>query len=199
MAGQRFPNNQVPRDLWSSNGAAFVQGMAAPTHGGLGNNFRQEIGSPSNDRKETVKIDYNLDSIKSHLAVALRQHRERSLLSDRNGRVPLLPAWLTPGFAKLNSSQLLAYFRERQNPRFFNGFYLSSESLGEFQRECFANETDQLLKIAEGILAHSSYHEFGDKRYAEVATGSGYRFHRPCPKPDSTPSANSRARAFPST
>ena len=100
VAGQRFPNNQVPRDLWSSNGAAFVQGMAAPTHGGLGNNFRQEIGSPSNDRKETVKIDYNLDSIKSHLAVALRHYTQDAV-----------PSWGTSGSSQL--LQISPVFPER--------------------------------------------------------------------------------------
>src|SRR3989475_404542 len=91
VAGQRFPSNTIPSGLWSSNGSAFVQAMAQPSNAALGSNFAQEIGSPSNDRKETIKIDYNADSIKSHLAVTLRHYTQDAL-----------PSWGTSG-----SSQLL--------------------------------------------------------------------------------------------
>src|SRR5439155_720611 len=91
VAGQPFPNNTVPSALWSANGTAFVQMMAAPTTSGLATNFSQEIPSPQNDRKETIKVDANLDGIKSHLAVALRHYTQDAL-----------PSWGTSG-----SSQLL--------------------------------------------------------------------------------------------
>jgi Carboxypeptidase regulatory-like domain len=100
VAGQRFPNDQIPRGLWSPNGAAFVQAMAMPTHAGLGTNFRQEIGSPSNDRKETIKVDYNMEGIKSHLAVALRHYTQDAL-----------PSWGTSGSSQL--LQISPVFPER--------------------------------------------------------------------------------------
>src|SRR5207244_51467 len=100
VAGQRFPNNTIPSDLWSSNGSAFVQAMAKPTNAALGSNFAQEIGSPSNDRKETIKIDYNADSIKSHIAVALRHYTQDAL-----------PSWGTSGSSQL--LQISPVFPER--------------------------------------------------------------------------------------
>ena len=101
VAGQPFPNDTIPQSVWSPNGAAFVQMMAAPTitcpatgctsASQLGSNFIQEIRSPSNDRKETLKVDYEMEKIKSHLAVALRHYTQDAL-----------PSWGTSG-----SSQLL--------------------------------------------------------------------------------------------
>jgi hypothetical protein len=91
VAGQPFPNNTIPQSLWSSNGAALVQTMATPTTSGLATNWVREIPSPSNERKETIKVDYELERIKSHLAVALRHYTQNAL-----------PSWGTSG-----SSQLL--------------------------------------------------------------------------------------------
>lgn len=91
VAGQPFPNNTIPSNLFSSNGAAFVGLMAKPTNTALGSNFASEISSPSNERKETVKVDYEIEPIKSHLAVALRHYTQDAL-----------PSWGTSG-----SSQLL--------------------------------------------------------------------------------------------
>ncbi len=100
VAGQPFPNNQIDPSLFSKNGAAFVQAMATPTVSGLGNNFIKEIGNPSNDRKETLKVDYNWDRIKSHLAVALRHYTQDAL-----------PSWGNSGSSEL--LQISPVFPER--------------------------------------------------------------------------------------
>jgi carboxypeptidase family protein len=90
-----------PTPIISPNGAAFLQAMAAPTISGvLGNNFRQEIGSPSNDRKETIKVDYEMENVKSHLAVALRHYTQDAL-----------PSWGTSGSSQL--LQISPIFPER--------------------------------------------------------------------------------------
>ena len=97
VAGQPFPQDTIPANLFSRNGAAFVQAMAVPTQPGLASNFIQQIGSPANERKEALKVDWQIDKIKSHLAVALRHYYQDAL-----------PSWGTSG-----SSQLL-----RINPLF---------------------------------------------------------------------------------
>jgi Carboxypeptidase regulatory-like domain len=74
-AGSRFPNDTVPQTLWSPNGAAFVGVMAIPNQAGLSNNSIQQIPQPNTIRTETVKVDSQFDSIKSHLAVSLRHYR----------------------------------------------------------------------------------------------------------------------------
>ncbi|PYV21147.1 MAG: hypothetical protein DMG27_21395, partial [Acidobacteria bacterium] len=55
---------------------------------------------PSNDRKETIKIDYNADSIKSHLGVTLRHYTQDAL-----------PSWGTSGSSQL--LQISPVFPER--------------------------------------------------------------------------------------
>jgi carboxypeptidase family protein len=100
VAGQPFPNNAIPSNLFSPNGSAMVQMMANPTNSGLGNNFAQEIGSPSNDRKETIKVDYEIEHLKSHLAVALRHYTQDAL-----------PSWGTSGSSQL--LQIKPLFPER--------------------------------------------------------------------------------------
>lgn len=91
VAGQPFPNNTIPQSLFSPNGSAMVDLSAMPTVGGVGTNFAEQIPSPQNERKETLKVDYNADSIKSHVAVTLRHYTQDAL-----------PSWGTSG-----SSQLL--------------------------------------------------------------------------------------------
>ena len=75
VAGQPFPNNTIPQALWSSNGAAFVSVMAPPNQSGISNNNIQQIPAPQNNRTESIKVDAQFDSIKSHLAVSLRHYR----------------------------------------------------------------------------------------------------------------------------
>jgi hypothetical protein len=38
--------------------------------------------------------------------------------------------------------------------------------------------------VQDGTLQHSGYHCFSDDKWAEVLTGSGFTFHRPCEAPD---------------
>jgi hypothetical protein len=91
VAGQPFPNDAIPQDLWSLNGSAMLDLSALPTTSGVGTNFSKQIPSPQNERKETLKADAELDGIKSHLAVTLRHYTQDAL-----------PSWGTS-----NSSELL--------------------------------------------------------------------------------------------
>jgi hypothetical protein len=94
VAGQPFPNNTIPQSLWSPNGSAMVLAMASPTNSGLGTNFSKQLPSPSNENRYSIKVDWQIDKIKSHLAVALRHYYQESL-----------PSWGTSG-----SSQLLQIY-----------------------------------------------------------------------------------------
>ena len=78
VAGQAFPNNKIPQSFWSSNGAAFVSAMAKPTASGIANNFASQIPNPQYNRTESLKVDVQLERIKSHLAVSLRHFRSDS-------------------------------------------------------------------------------------------------------------------------
>jgi hypothetical protein len=95
VAGQPFPQDTIPSNLFSRNGAAFVQAMAVPTQPGLAINFIQQLGSPSNERKEALKVDYIVDRIKSHLTVALRHYTLEQLWATGSSQLlwinPLLP------------------------------------------------------------------------------------------------------------
>ncbi len=90
VAGQPFPNNQIPPDLFSTpghtNGAGFLNAMLVPNNADLNvlsNNSITNLPGPTNDRKETIKVDANLERIKSHLAVALRHYTQ-----DNHGSWP---------------------------------------------------------------------------------------------------------------
>ncbi|MCC7542401.1 MAG: hypothetical protein IT379_39650 [Deltaproteobacteria bacterium] len=37
--------------------------------------------------------------------------------------------------------------------------------------------------VTDGVLQHAGYHRFLDGNYAELLSGGGYTFHRPCPHP----------------
>ena len=74
VAGQPFPGNTIPQSLLSPNGSSMMLAMAAPTKSGLGTNFSKQIPSPSNENRYSIKVDYQIDKIKSHLAVALRHY-----------------------------------------------------------------------------------------------------------------------------
>jgi Carboxypeptidase regulatory-like domain len=91
VAGQPFPGDTIPQNLWSPNGSAMLDLSAVPSAGGVGTNYSQQIPSPQNERKETLKVDYDMESIRSHLAVTLRHYTQDAL-----------PSWGTSG-----SSQLL--------------------------------------------------------------------------------------------
>ena len=94
VAGQRFPNDTIPQNLWSPNGSSMVLAMGAPTSSGTGTNFSKEFPAPQNQSAYSIKVDWQIDKIKSHLAVALRHYYQETL-----------PSWGTSG-----SSQLLQIF-----------------------------------------------------------------------------------------
>lgn len=71
-AGQPFPNDKVPNDLFSANGSAMVDMYAMPTNGALGQNFAEDFKNPTNQREDDVKFDYYPNLLKSHLAVTWR-------------------------------------------------------------------------------------------------------------------------------
>lgn len=58
--GQPFPNNVIPANQTSPNGLAFLQSYPAPTAGFLQgtNNFIQTRAQPTDQRKDTLSIDY---------------------------------------------------------------------------------------------------------------------------------------------
>ncbi len=76
VAGSPFPGNKIDPSLFSLNGSAFVNALPPPNLPGLGTNWSKDLPSPANERKETIKIDYNMEKIKSHLAVALRHYTQ---------------------------------------------------------------------------------------------------------------------------
>jgi hypothetical protein len=104
VAGQPFPQDTIPANLFSRNGSAFVQAMAVPTQPGLASNFIQQLGSPANERKEALKIDYIVDRIKSHLTVALRHYTQEDLYAT--GSSELL--WINPLFPQRGATVDLA-------------------------------------------------------------------------------------------
>jgi hypothetical protein len=83
VAGQPFPNNQIPTAILSANGQAMVSKfyLAPNTKTNLstidpyegGNNLIYNYNSPNNARMDDVKIDYNVND-KNHLAVTLRHY-----------------------------------------------------------------------------------------------------------------------------
>ena len=60
-SGQPFANNVIPQARLSRNGAAFLSTFPEPTAGFLQgrNNFIQTRPQPSDQRKDTISIDYN--------------------------------------------------------------------------------------------------------------------------------------------
>ncbi|HZT68274.1 MAG TPA: carboxypeptidase-like regulatory domain-containing protein [Terriglobia bacterium] len=75
-AGQPFPNDTIPRDLWSPNGSAFVLMQALPTMPGEGLNFARTFPGVQNQVETDIKGDYFSDSLKTHFALALRHFRK---------------------------------------------------------------------------------------------------------------------------
>ncbi len=102
VAGQHFPNNTIPQSLWSPNGAAMVLAMAPPTTSGTGTNWVQNVPSPANESRYSIKVDWQIDKIKSHLAVALRHYYQDTL-----------PSWGTAGNGTNALLQIYPTFPER--------------------------------------------------------------------------------------
>lgn len=72
VAGQAFPNNQIPSTLFSPNGSAMVNMFSVPTNSALSQNFVGTFKNPTNQREDDVKFDYYPNWLKSHVAVTFR-------------------------------------------------------------------------------------------------------------------------------
>ncbi len=79
VAGQPFPNNTIPSNLFSPNGFAMVNNMyLQPTvnqEGGL--NEIYNYNTPTTQREDDIKLDY-IPTEKDHLAVTLRHFTQFS-------------------------------------------------------------------------------------------------------------------------
>src|SRR5262252_3820801 len=97
VQGQPFPNNTIAKAFWSPNGAAFMgvypmPNIASGTVANGQNNFYYLSQNPNNNHTESLKVDYIIDKLKSHLAVSLRHYRTDSF-SDNFGNSPQLLNW----------------------------------------------------------------------------------------------------------
>jgi len=97
VQGQPFPNNTIAKAFWSSNGAAFMgvyptPNIASGTVANGQNNFYYLSQNPNNNHTESLKVDYIIDKLKSHLAVSLRHYRTDSF-ADNFGNSPQLLNW----------------------------------------------------------------------------------------------------------
>lgn len=97
VQGQPFPNNTIAKAFWSPNGAAFMgvypmPNIASGTVANGQNNFYYSSQSPNNNHTESLKVDYIIDKLKSHLAISLRHYRTDSF-SNNFGNSPQLLDW----------------------------------------------------------------------------------------------------------
>jgi hypothetical protein len=79
--------------------------------------------------------------------VRAQHHRERAEMET----IDAAPARLTAEFTRLSPEDLLAHFRERQNPR------LWAIEVEAIQRREFPAETDELIEAAERIAGHDGW------------------------------------------
>lgn len=94
-AGQPFPNNTIPKELFSPNGQAFVLAQALPTKPGEANNLAGTFANPLDQHEESVRGDYYSDKLKTHFTVALRHfYQESSSVNAAGGGNELI----TEGF-----------------------------------------------------------------------------------------------------
>ena len=99
VAGQPFPNNTIPSNLFSANGSAMVSHMylqpntatnstAFPFEGG--NNIIYNYNTPNDLRVDDIKVDY-LPNENNHVAVSLRNYIDNtSSPAGSNGASALL-------------------------------------------------------------------------------------------------------------
>jgi hypothetical protein len=96
VQGKPFPNDTIAKSFWSANGAALLGVYPMPNISGATvssvNNYLYNSTSPNNNHTESLKVDYQLDRIKSHLAVSLRHYRTNSE-SGSFGNSPQLLDW----------------------------------------------------------------------------------------------------------
>jgi hypothetical protein len=98
---------------------------------------------------------------------SLRRRRERAELDQLNKS----PARLSPQFARLSPSELLAHFRRRTSPKFFPGLNASNiDTTARLQRELFPEETKELLSVAATMAKEHRWRLLG---YGEKEFGKG--------------------------
>ena len=102
---------------------------------------------------------------------SLAQQRERATLE----RVGTQPPRLRVEFARMNSNELLAHFRNRAKPEFFPGISASQISLASLQRSAFPLQTAHLVSSAEGMIANHSWPILG---FGEKDFGAQPDWHR---------------------
>ena len=91
--------------------------------------------------------------------------RERSQLAKLNRE----PARLTPNFAQMSRTDLLAHFRQRESPTFFPGF-AEIDTTSRLQTKLFPTETDELLADAQRIANDHCWPLLG---FGEKCFGAG--------------------------
>src|SRR5258705_11984265 len=87
---------------------------------------------------------------------SLRRQHERAHLDHSKNQA----ARLSSQFDRLTLTDLLAHFKQRTQPQFFNG-PSAPGSLAKLQRELFPAETTTLIRSAERIVANHSWPLFG--------------------------------------
>jgi carboxypeptidase family protein/TonB-dependent receptor-like protein len=97
IAGGPFPHDTIAQKFWSANGAAFMDAFPLPnlSTGTVANgldNYFYSSQNPNNNHTESLKVDYVIDRLKSHLAVSLRHYRTDSF-SGNFGGSPQLLSW----------------------------------------------------------------------------------------------------------
>lgn len=95
---------------------------------------------------------------------SLRRRRERAELDRLNKS----SARLTPQFARLSPSELLAHFRRRTAPKFFPGLDASNtDATARLQRELFPEETNTLLSLAATMAEEHRWQllGYGEKEF----------------------------------
>jgi uncharacterized protein (DUF2147 family) len=95
VQGQPFPNDTIAQKFWSSNGAAIMGVYPTPNlpagtvANGLANYFYLSQ-NPNRNHTESLKVDYVIDRLKSHLAVSLRHYRTDSFSGNFGGSPQML-------------------------------------------------------------------------------------------------------------
>jgi Carboxypeptidase regulatory-like domain len=94
VQGKPFPNNTIAKSFWSANGSAFMGVYPMPNISGAtvsstANYYYSSISTNYN-HTESLKVDAELDRMKSHLAVSLRHYRTNSESGNFGGSPQLL-------------------------------------------------------------------------------------------------------------
>jgi Carboxypeptidase regulatory-like domain len=94
VQGQPFPNDTIAKQFWSANGTAFMGVYPMPNLNGgsvtATSNYYYSSISPNNNHTESLKVDYQIDHMKSHLAFSLRHYRNNSTSGNFGGSPQLL-------------------------------------------------------------------------------------------------------------